>query len=87
MLLLSCTIFILGLVSFLDTVFNYGSMFRTAFSAMLILLSIWAFVRARSAGDLLTFEIKSKTIAMPENQTEQIDQPQPQKQKKPEPVA
>lgn len=84
MLLLSCTIFILGVVSFLDTVFNYGSMFRTAFSAMLILLSIWAFVRARSAGDLLTFETKSKTTPVPENQAEQTDQTQPQKPKKPE---
>ncbi|MCP4580246.1 MAG: hypothetical protein GY839_01415 [candidate division Zixibacteria bacterium] len=86
MFILSVTMFILGIASFLDTVFSYGSMFRTGFSAMLMLLAIWTFTRARATGDLWKIETEPKLNPSPESQETQSNQPSEAKQKKLEPV-
>lgn len=51
MLILTFTIFVLGVLAFLDTIFNYGSLFRYIFSGSLILLSGWVYIKAKSIGD------------------------------------
>jgi hypothetical protein len=53
MVLLSATMFILGLLAFFDTIFNYGNMFRYIFSGLLIVMSVWVFIKSRSMNDLL----------------------------------
>jgi hypothetical protein len=78
--------FILGVASFLDTVFSYGSTFRTAFSAMLILLAIWTFIRAKATGDMWKIETKPNVDVIQKEQEPQDSQSVAQKQKKPEPV-
>jgi cytochrome c biogenesis protein CcdA len=53
MILLSATMLILGLLAFFDTIFNYGNMFRYMFSGLLIVMSVWVFIKSRSMNDLL----------------------------------
>lgn len=51
MLILTFTIFALGVLAFLDTIFSYGSLFRYVFSSSLIVLSGFVYLKAKSIGD------------------------------------
>ncbi len=52
MILLSITMFILGILAFADAIFNYGNMFRMSFSGLLILMSVWVYMKTRGLNDL-----------------------------------
>jgi hypothetical protein len=51
MLILTFTIFVLGVLAFLDSIFSYGSVFRYIFSGSLILLSGWVYIKAKAIDD------------------------------------
>lgn len=86
MLILTFTIFVLGVLAFLDTIFNYGSLFRYVFSGSLILLSGWVYLKAKALGDFK----KTPSIVSPSVKQEELDPVQdsekPSPAKKPESV-
>lgn len=59
MILLSITMFVLGVLAFTDAIFNYGNMFRMLFSALLIFMSVWVYLKTKDLGDLERIEIVS----------------------------
>jgi hypothetical protein len=89
MILLSITMFILGVLAFTDALFNYGNMFRMLFSALLIFMSVWVYLKTKDIGDLERLEIvtdKGLENSRQEQEevelTQRIDEPE----KKPEKV-
>lgn len=59
MILLSATMFILGVLAFTDAIFNYGNMFRMIFSSLLIVLSVLAYLKTRDLNDWERLEVVS----------------------------
>ena len=87
MVLLSATMFTLGLLAFFDTIFNYGNMFRYMFSGLLIVMSVWVFIKSRSMNDLLKTTDTSTTNTNNFTSETQIDHAEKRKDKKPQTVS
>jgi cytochrome c biogenesis protein CcdA len=83
MLILTFTIFVLGVLAFLDTVFNYGSLFRYVFSGSLIVLSGFVYLKAKSIGD---FKKMPKPVQKPAEPDPVQNSEEPSRAQKPESV-
>ena len=55
-------LFILGVLAFLDTLFNYGEIFRQVNSALFMLVSLGLLVRTATRMRLKTFEQQAARI-------------------------
>jgi hypothetical protein len=86
MILLSATMFILGLLAFLDTIFNYGNMFRLLFSGLLIVMSVWVFIKSRGMGDLLKTSGNDTSKANSDSGQVQSTQIENRRERKPQAV-
>jgi len=87
MILLSVTMFILGVLAFSDALFNYGNIFRMLFSALLILMSVWAYLKTRDLNDLERSEIiKTREQIKPNTDDVELVQNIENTKKKPEKV-
>lgn len=52
MILLSITMFILGVMAFFDAFFNYGNTFRFIFAGLLVCMSVWVYLKTKDLRDL-----------------------------------
>ncbi len=81
MLIWCVTLFVLGVVAFLDTFFNYGEIFRRINSILFMLLSLGLLVRTRMLDRFGKLEALLKGNTESENQVCQSDRsPASQKQ-------
>ncbi len=80
MLIWCVTLFGLGVLAFLDTIFNYGEIFRRINSIMFMLLSLGLLVRTKMLIKFGKLEALLKGNTGSENQVSQSDQsPAPQR--------
>ena len=83
MLIWCMTLFGLGVLAFLDTIFNYGEIFRRVNSILFMLLSLGLLVRTKMLVKFGKFEALLKRNTELESQTTQTNQsPAPQEQKR-----
>jgi cytochrome c biogenesis protein CcdA len=86
MILMSITMFTLGMLALMDTIYNYGSIFRVIFSFVLIGFSVLLFAKAKS----LPFFDETDTLHSTNDdsaaRTDKQTATQPRKERKPENV-
>ena len=83
MLVWCITLFGLGVLAFLDTIFNYGEIFRRVNSILFMLLSLGLLVRTKMLIKFGKLEALLKQSTQHESQTTQTSQaPAPQEKKR-----
>jgi hypothetical protein len=85
MLVWCMTLFGLGVLAFLDTIFNYGEIFRRVNSILFMLLSLGLLVRTRMLIKFGKLEALLKQSKEHENQTTQTTESPVAQEKKKEP--
>ena len=86
MILLSITMFILGVLAFTDSLFNYGNSFRMIFSALLIVMSVWVYLKTKNLDDLSRSEIVSTGNVRTISNDNQDNTEQRRRERKPETI-
>jgi hypothetical protein len=86
MVVMSITMFILGMLAFFDAFFNYGSMFRMIFASLLIILSVYVYLKTKDLRDLGKEGFAISQANTTDKKAAQSTQPLETSKKKPEPV-
>lgn len=75
MLFWSAVLFLLGVAAFLDTIFNYGEIFRKVNSVLFLLISLAILVRTTTKMKTAKFEEHSRRVMELETRVKNLSKP------------
>ena len=87
MLIWCVTLFALGVLAFLDSLFNYGDIFRRINTVLFMLLSLGLLVRTSMMMKLKKMEKLTERNVELQQQLNEITKPQAEKDKEPEKIS